>query len=288
MLQSTPGVLTDRVSVGGDESGQPTVAVGQGAAGDQNTWVVDGFAVTDMSALGSSPAYYDYDSYEEVTVTTGGADAVLETPGVHVNMVTKRGTNEWRGSGQFLWGGDALQEARDNGIEKLDSGSAELGGPLRRDRLWAWGSLQRDETDSNVLGGQRQETLLENGSFKLNSQPGEHNSATLFWKRGDASILGLGASPARAPETTWDRDVRDEIWKIEDTHIFTANFYVSGQWGSIDQTQSDVPLGGLAGEARIDPAGVAQGTWFGFAEDHRTEIAEAHGEPLLQHRRAFP
>lgn len=277
VLQATPGVLIDRLDVGGNESGQVRMALGQGAAGDQNTWTLDGFTITDMSALGSSPAYYDFHSFEEVQIATGGADAVLETPGVHVNLVTKRGTNEWRGSGHFLWGAETLQEAGDNGIEDLRGGSAELGGALRKSRFWIWGSLQRNEIDRTALGGQREESLLESGSFKLNGQLTTDNSTTLFWKRGDVSILGLGASPARAPETTWDRDGRDEIWKIEDTQIFGPSLYVSGQLGSTDRTQSDVPLGGLAGEARIDAAGIAHGTWFGLAEDGRTRLGELTG-----------
>jgi Ca-activated chloride channel family protein len=284
VLSSMPGVLTDRVNVDGNESGQASFAVGQGAAADQNVWEVDGFAVTDMSALGSSPAYYDFDSFEEINVTTGGADTALDTPGVHVNLITKRGTNFGRGSAHFLWGGDAFEEQEGHGLENLLSGSAELGGPLRKDRFWIWGSLQRDETDRNALGGQRQESLLETGSLKLNGQLTTTNYTTLFWKRGEISFQGFGASPARAPETTWDRDGRDEIWKIEDTQIFGYNLYVSGQLGSTNREQSDIPLGGLAGETRIDPAGVAHGAWFGLAEDDRTRTGELSGSYFFNTR----
>ena len=101
VLQSTPGVLTDRINVGGNESGQQSQYVGPGSAGDQAIWAVDGVVITDMAALGSSPAYYDFDSFEEMQVTTGGSDATIATGGVVLNMVTKRGTNEWRGSGRY-------------------------------------------------------------------------------------------------------------------------------------------------------------------------------------------
>jgi hypothetical protein len=56
VLQSTPGVLTDRINVGGNESGQQSQYVGPGSAGDQAVWSLDGMVVTDMSAIGSSPA----------------------------------------------------------------------------------------------------------------------------------------------------------------------------------------------------------------------------------------
>ena len=55
ILQTVPGVQTDRVNVGGNESGQQTNYLGKGAAGSQNVWNIDGVTITDMGALGSSP-----------------------------------------------------------------------------------------------------------------------------------------------------------------------------------------------------------------------------------------
>ena len=59
---------------------------------------MDGVNITDMGATGSSPLYFDFDSFEEMQVTTGGSDPRVMTPGVQLNMVTKRGTNDFRGS----------------------------------------------------------------------------------------------------------------------------------------------------------------------------------------------
>ena len=71
VLQKAPGVATDRINVGGNESGQQSQYVGPGAAGDQAVRSVDGAVISDMKALGSAPAYYDFDSFEEMQVTTG-------------------------------------------------------------------------------------------------------------------------------------------------------------------------------------------------------------------------
>ncbi len=60
ILAEAPGVLADRINVGGNESGQQAV------------WSVDGVVITDMAAVGSSPAYYDFDSFEEMQTNTGG------------------------------------------------------------------------------------------------------------------------------------------------------------------------------------------------------------------------
>ncbi len=54
MFQNTPGVLTDRINVGGNESGHSMAYVGPGSAEDQAVWSLDGIAITDMAALGLS------------------------------------------------------------------------------------------------------------------------------------------------------------------------------------------------------------------------------------------
>ena len=74
VLQTIPGIIVDRVNVGGAESGQQSNYQAKGANPDQNTWNMDGIAITDMGSLGASPTYYDFDMFQEMQVTTGGAD----------------------------------------------------------------------------------------------------------------------------------------------------------------------------------------------------------------------
>ena len=103
VLQTVPGIIVDRVNVGGAESGQQSNYQAKGAAGTDNTWNMDGIAITDMAALGSSPTYYDFDMFQEMQVTTGGADPSNPTPGVQLNFVLRSGTNKWRASGRYYF-----------------------------------------------------------------------------------------------------------------------------------------------------------------------------------------
>lgn len=270
VLQAVPGVLVDRVNVGGNESG---TIVAPGASGDQAIWSLDGMVVTDMSAVSSSPGYYDFDAFEEIQVTTGGADASLATPGVQVNLVTKRGTNEWRGSAAGLASTGDAEEGRE-GLSDSREGGIEGGGPLLINRLWAWGSVHERDSQSTVRGGQSEEVRLASEIFKLNAQISDGNSAVLSWNRGDVSGSGLGASPARARETTWDRDGREESWKIEDTQIVGSSFYITATLSGGDRSLRDLPPGGPGGELRIGPDGAASGTWFGLGEDAETRAAD--------------
>ena len=74
VMQSVPGIVMDRVNVGGSESGQQAGFMGKGAASGDTTWNVDGMPITDMSSL-SSPFYFDFDMFQEMNVVTGGSDA---------------------------------------------------------------------------------------------------------------------------------------------------------------------------------------------------------------------
>src|ERR1700730_8799629 len=109
VLQSAPGVQVDRLNVGGNQSGQQSYYLGKGADRGQNTWNMDGVNITDMAATGSTPLYFDFDSFEEMQITTGGSDPRIMTPGVQLNMVTKRGTNDIRGSGRYFYTPGSLQ-----------------------------------------------------------------------------------------------------------------------------------------------------------------------------------
>ncbi|HEX7182865.1 MAG TPA: TonB-dependent receptor, partial [Thermoanaerobaculia bacterium] len=271
ILQSTPGVLTDRINVGGNESGQQSQYVGPGSAGTQAVWSLDGVVMTDMSATGSSPGYFDFDAFEEMQVTTGGSDATIATGGVVLNMVTKRGTNEWRGSGRYYvaddslqsdlefdendlgqsgpWNGNNAQTAFNQGnriVEVKDYG-LEVGGPVVRDRFWFWGSYAKPEIDLLTISDFSDRTTLESWNVKLNGQITPTNSATLFAYDSDKVKLGRGASPLRPQPTTWDQSGfgdRPSAYKVEDTQMIGSSFYMSGMYSVVNGGFQLVPQGG--------------------------------------------
>jgi hypothetical protein len=278
ILTSTPGVLTDRINVGGNESGQQSTYVGPGSAGDQAIWSVDGVVITDMAALGSSPAYFDFDAFEEMQVTTGGSDSTIATGGVVLNMVTKRGTNEWRGSGRYY---DADQKWQDktahvdlapgqpsfnqgNRIVTVKDYGAEIGGPIVKDRLWIWGSYGRQKVDLLTIQNVSDKTDLKTENVKLNAQIAPSNSATAFYFNNDKVKIGRNASPTRPQETTWDQGHfgdKPTAAKVEDTQIFSSSFYLTGLYSIVNGGFALVPEGGLNTTAFLDANGVWHNTY---------------------------
>ncbi len=271
ILQQTPGVLIDRVNVGGNESGQQSTYISPGTSSNNSVWAVDGVVITDMGAIGSSPTYYNFDAFEEMQVTTGGTDVSLATGGVTMNMVTKRGTNEWRFSGRYLmtdkdWQSDTDADSSDfpanqptfrsgNRIQSVDDYGAEVGGPIVKDRLWIWGTYGVQEIDLRTPitalrpDGDKDFTELESYGVKLNAQVTSNNSLTGFYQFGDKIKIGRNASPFRPGPTTWDQSGGTPIYKVEDTHIFNSNFYLTGMWSQVDGGFQLIPQGGGIGDA---------------------------------------
>ncbi|HVG08199.1 MAG TPA: carboxypeptidase regulatory-like domain-containing protein, partial [Thermoanaerobaculia bacterium] len=227
ILKTAPGVLMEKVNVGGNLSGTQIRFVGPGAPSEQTVWSMDGMVITDMASVGSPPGYFDFDAFEEIQVSTGGNDASVATGGVVVNMVTRRGTNGWRGSGHYYYSDDSL--VANSNVDKDDLGQAgawnnnhaqpsftagnrivavedyglELGGPIIRDHLWAWGSYSVPTVNLLTVGDFKDETELKAGNLKLNGQIGASNSATFFVWDDEKYKKGRGASPTTPPESTW-------------------------------------------------------------------------------------
>ncbi|KAA0251705.1 TonB-dependent receptor [Acidobacteria bacterium ACD] len=276
VLQTVPGVQIDRVNVGGSESGQQSNYVGKGATSAQATWNVDGVNITDMGAVGASPQYYDFDSFEELQVTTGGSDAAVQTAGVQLNMVTKRGTNDVHGSGRVMitdrktqsdntpdelieqTGGAAIS----NQIDGIQDYGFELGGPIVKDRLWLWGAYGRNQIDAITTAGYPDRTRLENYNFKLNAQPVESNSFTAYYQYGDKIKTGRNASPTRPPETAFDQSGPTKIYKLEDSQIFSADVFATVSYSRVISEFAFVTPG--QSQAYVDGGGVWSGSYYNY------------------------
>jgi hypothetical protein len=251
----------DRNNVGGNESGQQSVYVSKGTTGTQSTWNVDGVNITDFAATGSSPSYYDFDSFEEMQITTGGTDPRIQTAGVQLNMVTKRGTNDFKGSARAFHTSSSYQASpkipseatsyllRVNQINKIDDDGGEVGGPIIKDKLWFWGAYGEQKIDiltaSLLTTGARfqDRTTLKNENLKLNAQPITSNSLTLVDQYGSKIKLGRNVSTSRFPETGWNQNdtyahgtgslTDPTLWKIEDTQLIGQNLYLTGLYSKV-------------------------------------------------------
>ena len=163
ILQQTAGIAMDRENIGGNMSGQQSNYVSRGSNTTNNKWSLDGVDITDMSATGASPSYYDFDAFQEMTINTGGVDVTQQTGGVGINLVTKSGSDKFRGSARYLVT-DEKYEANNissalrsqgassgNPIQNVKDYGFEMGGPIKKGRAWVWGSFGKQDINVGVI-----------------------------------------------------------------------------------------------------------------------------------------
>ena len=164
MLERTPGITMDRVNVGGSQSGQQSGYISRGSSTGNNKWSIDGVDITDMSATGASPIYYDFDMLEEMQVTTGGADAAQQTGGVGINLVTRGGTDRFTRLGPLYVTDDNFEA--DNVTTNCAHRARAPAPPSRtsrttasrsaaqssRGKAWFWGSYGTQDIEVGVVG----------------------------------------------------------------------------------------------------------------------------------------
>ncbi len=133
-----------------------------GASAGENRYIIDGIETTDIQD-GTSGTNLIADFVEEVQVKSSGYTAEYggATGGV-VNVITKSGTNQFRGTVGLQYQGSALESARRptlrasltdpaNVAEYVDypkdtesrvEPMLSLGGPIKENRLWFFGAYQ--------------------------------------------------------------------------------------------------------------------------------------------------
>lgn len=298
VLQTIPSILVDRVNVGGAESAQQSNSIAKGASGGENTWNIDGIAITDMGSLGASPTYYDFDMFQEMQVTTGGADPTTPTAGLQVNLVLRGGTNTWRGSTRYYFANRDLQsENLSDGLRGTLSGynrintyrdyGFEFGGPMLRDRLFLWGAAGRTEPDMDsytyrttaaayVLSA-RDVATVENYSAKLTAQITANTRANVTFFQGDKLKAGRGASATRMAQTSWNQQGPTSMYKAEINRTVGNSLFLTARYAHIDSEFSLVPAGGMDGLHYRDDARVHHGSYFQYATVRPQDNATAEG-----------
>ena len=178
IINMTPGVQAG-LNVGGSASGQQVSLASRGT-GANVQWNLEGGSITDLSSK-SSPSYFNFDSFSEIQVTNGGGDVTVQSSGLSINLVTKSGSNVFKGSAVGTFENDKTQannvsevlfNAGSNGllsgnpIKRITNASFEMGGPIVKNKLWFWGAIDNQDINTGVVnffdpgGGQFCQALI--------------------------------------------------------------------------------------------------------------------------------
>ena len=196
---------------------------------------------------GTSTLTYDVANAEEMQVLVSGGLGEAETGGPSINMVPKSGGNRFSGSGFYSTAGDwassnnidaaleAVNISQPPTLRKNWDASGSVGGPIRKDRLWFFGSI-RNWGNQAVRDG-----------------------VTANKNAGDPSHWDFSADKSLEPR---DADGR-KIWNIRLTGQVTQKNRVQF-YGEHQQRCSGTSLKADSGACREPGAGwVGQGRVFG-------------------------
>ncbi|MCI0416488.1 TonB-dependent receptor [bacterium] len=239
LMEQTPSVITDKINVGGIESGLQSLFSARGGSWQQNQFNLDGINVTDPAAIGATDFYFDFDTFEEVQVTTGATSAEVTVPGVFINVITKSGGNDFHGGAKFLYEDEAFQahnlndelidafgltpEVQDlfQRIDYLSDVSFQIGGPIKKDKLWFFGSfrdhrIHRGVPFYPVAEGTDIKYSLLKGTYNIN----QNNTITGLWGgnwyyKPDRGAVDFGGAFV-TPESTW---IEDDV-----SHVFQSTW----------------------------------------------------------------
>jgi hypothetical protein len=291
VLQTVPGVIVDRVNVGGSESGQQSLFTAKGADFGENTWNLDGIPITDMTGIGTSPSYYDFDTLQEMQVTTGGADAQVSSPGVHLNLVLKTGTNTPRGTARALFANHDLQSrnlpagfdavagssGKGNRTNQYSDYGVELGGPILKDRWWGWGALGRTDVRILTLDDVPDETVLENQAVKVTGQLAPSTRVGFTYFRANKQKNGRFAGPFNPVEATDVQGTPSSMTKGEISFVLGTSVFVTARGAYATNRITLDPKGGRSTQVFLDANGVFHNSFYYFQTDRPQRTAVADG-----------
>ena len=245
VLAAAPAIVVNRIDVGGSAAGTQTGYSAYDTKTDQHRPMVEGIVNTE--GTGAAGFYYDYGAVDEVAVETKGHTAEMPWPGVWSNFIAKSGGNEYHGkiyadyqtkgvqarniddSLTFLCPSSRCGELLPSDLNRLESYhdlNGDVGGYLKKDKLWWYGSL-RDQNIKVALPNfpvKAFETGLRNITIKGTYAISQNNKVTGYgqWGRklqpNRLDTFAVGATGARhtSEDSTW----RQQYWG----HTYKAGY----------------------------------------------------------------
>jgi len=234
----------------------PGVNSGSGFGGEAsygNALLIDGVDVRDPEA-GSAWVFFNYNIVEEVQV--GGLGAPAEYggfTGAVVNTITKSGGNKYAGlfEGRFTnkdLGGKNISAANlklnpalgsSARMTKLTDYTVQMGGPLKKDKVFWWFSAQRYAFDQDPVGPLKSRTEVSpRYNAKLTFQLTPNDTVMLSGQYDNYNVtgrLGLVSAANATNRQTLNQDSPEAVWNAQYRRVFGSSTFLeaklTGYWG---------------------------------------------------------
>ena len=247
LLAVTPGVQMGRIDVGGNRAGTQTPYTAYGFQGQVRV-LIEGINTTE--GTGAAGFYFDYSSVEEVFLGTLGQSAEMPNPGVQSQFITKSGGNQFNGEYYVDWYNNSLQASNipddviargirphSNEIDRYYDTAINAGGPIKRDKLWWFGTYR---TQFNAVAqpqfdfDQTFDTKLWNPVVKGTYQANQKNKIIGYYQWGtkeQPNRLPFGTYRYPDPGTTLAQKSSSWVYKAEWNGTISDTLYVEARYG---------------------------------------------------------
>ena len=226
-----------------------------GASGTANSLLVDGVDVRDPEG-GTPWVFFNYNIIDQVQIGSLGQSAEFGGfSGAVINTVTKSGGNRFSGLFELRHTGKNLRSdnvssavtavnptIKVTGVDSLNDYTVQMGGPLRQDKAFFFGSVQRYSIEEDPDGPRTLRTEVSpRFNLKLDVKPtavDHFTFSTQYDQYNQGGRTGLGGVNGTTDERVIQQDSPEWVWNgqyrrvIGSSAFFEAKY--TGYWGYFD------------------------------------------------------
>jgi hypothetical protein len=189
MAQLVVGVNLNLPDTGGARAMQQTYMSTHGMSTSNTTVLVDGQMTNGLQTDGGVQSYYNDAMNAEMSYQTSGIGAETSSGGVRLNMIPREGGNRFSGDFKAVgrpgsWQSSNLTDrhktkglTNGNGIDRIIDYTVALGGPIKKDKLWIFGSARYFSVNNFIAN-----TYLDDGSQGIDDQFIRSATARVTWQ----------------------------------------------------------------------------------------------------------
>jgi hypothetical protein len=253
LLAVTPAVQMSRIDVGGNRAGTQTGYRAYGLDGQVRV-LIEGINTTE--GTDGAGFYFDYASLEEAFLGTSGQTAEMPNPGVQSQFIARSGGNQFAGEYHLDWYNNALQgsnipdeytvptafnnspiRAHSNEIDRYYDTDINVGGPIKRDKIWWFGTYRTQFNavqQPNFQFDKTFDTKLWNAVGKGTYQINQKHKLVGYYQWGQkiqANRLPQATYIYRDEGPTNRQDSGSWVYKAEWNGTLSDKLYVEARYG---------------------------------------------------------
>jgi hypothetical protein len=255
-LSEAPGVRMQGFDVGGSHKSQQS---GYEVFGVQNQARVVTDGVDHTEGSGGTGFYADYYANEEVSVSALGADVEMNSPGAAIVTTIKSGGNAFKGLEHLTYEPESFVGSNADPADVASRGytcppnasgtlqcanpnllfweaHADLGGPIKRDKIWFYGAYNHFKINKVVAGVDEAVAtdlgIFDNYTGKVTGKLSQNNTLIGYIQRGRKQKPKRGLSTLRPPESVQAQDSWSTMYKGEWQAVLSSRMFLNVNVGS--------------------------------------------------------